>query len=88
MNIADSGNQLLGLDNMQNRPITGTTDWQKYEIVLDIPGDGATIGFGALLQGRGEIWLDDVNLEIVGQDVPTTNPYQRQPLNLDFENTK
>lgn len=88
MNIASSSYQLLGLDNMQNRPITGTTDWQKYEIVLDIPEDGATIGFGVLLQGEGEIWLDDVNLEVVGQDVPTTNPYQQQPLNLDFENSK
>ena len=88
MNIADSGNQLLSLDNMQNRPITSTTDWRKYEIVLDIPEDGAVIGFGALLQGKGEIWWDDVKLEVVGQDVPTTHPYQQQPLNLDFENPK
>ncbi len=87
LNIASSSNQLLGLDNMQNRPITGTRDWQKYEIVLDIPEDGATIGLGVLLQGKGEIWLDDVNLEVVGQDIPTTNPYQPQPLNLDFENS-
>ncbi len=88
MNIAGSGNQMLGLDNMQNRPITGTSDWQKYEIVLDIPADGMGIGFGALLQGKGEIWLDDVQLEVVGQDVPTTNPYEQRPLNLDFENPK
>lgn len=88
LNIADSGNQLLGLDNMQNRPITGTSDWQKYEIVLDIPEDGAVIGFGILLQGKGEIWWDDVKLEAVGPDVPTTHPYQQQPLNLDFENSK
>jgi mannose-6-phosphate isomerase-like protein (cupin superfamily) len=88
MNIANSSNQLLVLDNMQNRPITGTIDWRKYEIVLDIPEDGAVIGFGALLQGKGEIWWDDVKLEIVGQDVPTTNPYQERPLNLDFENSK
>jgi hypothetical protein len=88
MNIADSSNQLLGLDNMQNRPITGTTDWREYETVLDIPENGAMIGFGALLQGKGEIWWDDVQLEVVGADVPTTHPYQQQPLNLDFENSK
>jgi hypothetical protein len=46
------------------------------------------IGFGALLQGKGEIWWDDVQLEVVGADVPTTHPYQQQPLNLDFENSK
>jgi hypothetical protein len=88
MNIADSGNQLLVLDNMQNRPIMGASDWREYEIVLDIPENGAVIGFGALLQGKGEIWWDDVKLEIVGPDVPTTHPYQQQPLNLDFENSK
>ena len=87
MNIASSSNQMLGLDNMQNRPITGTTGWQKYEIVLDVPEDGAVIGLGSLLQGKGEIWLDDVKLEVVGQDTPTTNPFQQRPLNLDFENS-
>jgi hypothetical protein len=29
--------KMLGFDNMRNRPITGTTDWSKYEIVLDVP---------------------------------------------------
>jgi hypothetical protein len=88
MNISSSSYQLLGLDNMQNRPITGTSDWRKYDIVLDIPEDGAVIGFGVLLQGKGEIWWDDVQLEVVGPDVPTTHPYQQQPLNLDFETSK
>ena len=85
--MINARNQLLGLDNMQNRPIIGTSDWRKYEIVLDIPEDGAVIGFGVLLQGKGEIWWDDVKLEVVGQEVPTTHPYQQQPLNLDFENS-
>ena len=28
-------------DNMNDRAVSGTTDWKKYEIVLDVP-DGAT----------------------------------------------
>jgi hypothetical protein len=34
---------MLGFDNMNDRPIQGTTDWQKYEIVLDVPDSSAAI---------------------------------------------
>jgi hypothetical protein len=68
-------------DNMQNRPIKGTNDWTKYEIVLDVPENSIGIAFGVLIHGSGEIWFDDLTLEVVGDDVPATN------LNItDFNN--
>ena len=73
---------------MQSRPIQGTRDWQKYEIVLDVPDNSLGIAFGFLLVGQGEGWVDDMQLEAVGQDVPTTDYYNylpQQPVNLDFE---
>ena len=88
MNI-DSSYRPLGYDNMQNRPIFGTSDWQKAEIVLDVPPNSASMTFGVLLSGPGELWLDDVQLDVVGADVPTTDSSraaQQQPLNLGFEN--
>ena len=60
------------LDNMSDRPITGTTDWTTYSCVLDAPKDCTKIAFGVLLDGKGQVWLDDVKLEIVGPEVPTT----------------
>lgn len=60
------------LDNMYNRPIKGTRDWEKYEIVLDVPSDSFDIAFGILLQGKGQVWLSHLQLESVGKDVPTT----------------
>ena len=63
----------LGFDNMQNRPITGTTDWKKYEIVLDVPRNSEGIAFGILLAGNGGAWVDDLKLEVVDTSVPTTN---------------
>lgn len=30
-------NTSLAFDNMANRAIGGTSDWTKYEIVLDVP---------------------------------------------------
>ena len=70
----DGPNQaILGFDNMQNRPITGTTDWKKYEIVLDVPQSSEGIAFGILLAGKGSAWVDDVKIEVVDTNVPSTN---------------
>ncbi len=79
----------LGFDNMQNRPIKGTTDWQKYAVVLDVPSESVNIAFGILLEGKGQVWLNDVQFEEVGTDVPTTSidanrEYPDKPGNLDF----
>jgi hypothetical protein len=84
----DGRTQMASIDNMRDRSIHGTTDWQRYDVVLDVPRDGIGIAFGALLQGTGEMWFDDLRLEVVGTDVPTTGSpsvMQRQPLDLGFE---
>lgn len=60
-------------DNMSDRPIEGTTDWKRYEIVLDVPEDSSRLLFGFLLHGQGQLWADDFDLEIVGHEVPITD---------------
>ena len=60
-------------DNMMERSIKGTTEWQKYEIVLDVPGDAEMITFGLLIDSKGKLWVDDMAMEIVGDDVKSTN---------------
>jgi hypothetical protein len=89
----------IAFDNMMGRPVKGTTDWKKYEIVLDVPDDAEDITYGMLLAGKGQVWLDDVAFETVGKDVATTGfktePMDRQgeapqglpdePKNTDFE---
>jgi hypothetical protein len=62
----------LAFDNMMKRPIKGTTDWTKYSIVLDVPEDAAVIAFGVLMGGKGQVWIDDLKFEAVGQDVEAT----------------
>jgi hypothetical protein len=64
---------MLGFDNMGKRKIRGTTDWTKYELVLDVPKEATNIAFGALLGGTGQIWFDDITFEIVDSTVATTN---------------
>ena len=83
-------NEVLSFDNMQNRAVKGTLDWQKYEIVLDVPEAAEQIAFGLLLTGAGQVWMDDLKFEVVGKEVPITGAALGQhlpkgPQNLDFE---
>lgn len=64
---------ILGFDNMGNRPIEGTKNWQKYEIVLDVPDTSAAIAYGVLLSGNGTVWFSEITFEEVGKDIPVTN---------------
>jgi len=83
-------NVSLSFDNMQTRPIKGTLDWARYEIVLDVPGNSKNITFGILLDGPGQAWIDGFKFEVVTQDVPVTGQMRfeprKDPLSLGFEN--
>jgi hypothetical protein len=82
--------QSLAFDNMmdgkEKRPIKGTTDWKKYEIVLDVPEKANNIAFGVMLGTTGQIWFDNIKFEIVDKTVPTTGKEDKtEPVNLNFE---
>ncbi len=67
---------------------TGTTDWRRYEVVLDVAPRSNSITFGLLLEGSGAAWMDEVRLEVVDERTPITNlppPSPIEPENLDFE---
>jgi len=86
-------------DYRKDRSVTGTTDWKKYEIVLDVPTNSTAISFGVLLAGTGQIWFDNLRFDVVDKTVETTG-FSREcnlqsgrksqklvnkPANLDFE---
>ena len=77
---ADGPNGALAFDNMQTRAAKGTTDWKRYEIVLDIPRETVNINFGVLMPGKGSAWFDDLQLEIDGKPYDATHLFD-----LDFE---
>ena len=81
----DKGQEKLAFDNMQDRSIKGTTGWQSYEVVLDVPSNATDISLGILLRGTGTVWLNNVNFEVVGSDVATTRRMPTGPTNLGFE---
>ncbi|MDQ6661566.1 MAG: hypothetical protein M3Z24_11435 [Chloroflexota bacterium] len=75
----------LSFDNMYHRPIQGTRDWQSYEIVLEVPEESTEIAFGILLNGPGQVWINEIQFSEVGNDVPITSAeFLDKPTNLDF----
>lgn len=73
MRIDGQNGETMGFDNMQDRPIRGSTDWQKYEIILDVSEAALNIAFGVLLTKGGQAWVDDLQFEVVSQDISSTN---------------
>ena len=86
--IDGPGDQILGFDNRESRPVTGTREWRLYEGVLDVPASATNIAFGFLLHGSGELWADGFRLEPVSGAVPLTVPDNGvrplEPRNLNF----
>ncbi len=88
MRVDGKEGKVLAFDNMDNRPVTGTTGWKRYEVVLDLPTESKSISYGFFLIEHGKVWADAFQLEKVDSSVPvtsgTTTP-PREPVNLDFE---
>ena len=84
----NGGENMSGFDNMQDRPITGTQEWTKCEIILDVPEESATLNFGVLLSGTGKVWVDSFSFEIVNKMLTETTGghtyVNKEPTNLDF----
>jgi len=90
MRVDDSLGDVLQFDNMSDRPIVGSQEWNHYHIVLDVPASSAVIAFGVLLTGKGEVWIDELKFEEVDLQTPTTNinftaELLDEPVNLSFE---
>ncbi len=80
----------LAFDNMmtgKDRSVKGTTEWTKYEIVLDVPEGASNIVIGFMLAGSGQVWADNIKFEIVDKTIPITagKEIKFEPINLDFE---
>ncbi|ARF16198.1 helix-turn-helix domain-containing protein [Sporosarcina ureae] len=90
MRVDHSSGEVLAFDNMMNRPIKGTNEWNHFSVVLDIPIKSEVIAFGVLLNGAGHIWIDELGFEIVDENVPVTEQsptegLSNEPVNLNFE---
>jgi hypothetical protein len=79
LNVWGPDHRVDAADAMGDRPIAGTTDWQQYSCVVDVLADSELITPGVALWGVGTVWLDGFRIEIVGNDVPTTDDTKWHP---------
>jgi hypothetical protein len=94
MRVNDASGKVAAIDNMETRTIAAGSGWKRYEIVLDVPQQAASISFGALLAGGGQgccfgrVAVSDFRLEAVRSEVAvTTTPVETlpdAPVNADF----
>ncbi len=59
----------LALENMHKQQLKGTTDWREYTITLPLHRDARRLVFGALVNGTGKAWVDDLQLLVDGQPI-------------------
>ena len=83
MDAADG--ERLGFCNCDDGP-DGTTNWERYSLVLDVPERTQDIAFGMFLDGKGEVWAEDFRLDPVGKDVQVSStPLSKSPVNMNFD---
>jgi hypothetical protein len=83
----DAADGARALDNMNNRPLRGSTGWTEAANVLDVGEDAVSVHFGVLLAGAGAVDLARPRFEVVGTDVPVTisrRTLAAGPQGLDF----
>lgn len=73
MRIDDANGKVLAFDNMQNRPVRGTTSFSWYSVVLDVPVNAARVTFGVFLHGPGAVFVRELMFESIGQSKVSTD---------------
>ena len=76
-------------DNMQDRGISGTTEWTQYTVTLPLDDRARRIFFGALVSGEGTMWVDDLELVVDGEPAgdapPLVAPVAPAELDTEFD---
>lgn len=73
--------------NMHDRPIT-SGQWRTYEIVGEVPQEAEDINLGLMLHPKGQAWIDEASLEVVGEEGKNLleNPgFEDAPLGSDVQ---
>jgi RNA polymerase sigma factor (sigma-70 family) len=73
LEILNKDGHIFADDDDTDRPIRGTTDWQVITFVADIPNEPCALYFAPTLNGTGEVWFDDFELDVVSPDAPITD---------------
>jgi C-terminal processing protease CtpA/Prc len=54
---------------MESRPLTGSSEWTQYSVKLPLPESAGKIYIGVIMTGKGQLWVDDLQVLIDGKDI-------------------
>lgn len=74
MYVTDPSRVIIAYQVAQMAPAPDVSEWTRYRVVMDIPFHGEVLAYGFTLQGKGKLWVDDVHLRAVDNNVPVTGP--------------
>ncbi len=57
---------------------TGHAGWSRMELVAGVPADALGISFGLRMKGPGQVWADDLKLDVAGASVRVTTIERRK----------
>lgn len=76
----------VAFNNMQKAGLKGTNDWKKYEITLNMsPENTQQIVIGALLSGKGKIWVDNLKVSIDGKDIDNAKIFEKKLTKVELD---
>lgn len=81
----DGENGVLGFDNMENKGLKGTNDWQEISLKVSVDEKATEITFGGILVGDGVAWYDDFEILIDGQEFKDLQPRSTEPTKDELE---
>lgn len=73
MRVDGPQQKTLAFDNMQARPLRGTTGCGVQAVVLEVAQSAEVIALGLVVEGTGSAQLSGIDLEAVDDSVPTTD---------------
>lgn len=65
--------------------LTGSTDWQQYQISTALNENTSSIRIGGFVVGAGQAWFDDLSVTVDGQDIALAKPYKPTLLAADTD---
>jgi len=77
---------MLAIDNMVNELAVGSLPWTKYSVELNVEEEAISTSFGALHQGNGIAWFDNLEITIDGviYDPDLYEPWSATPKEIDW----
>ena len=59
-------------DDSLTTALHGTVSWREVTVVFDVDSRATCIRYGSMLNGLGDVWLDDISFDTVPTTIPVT----------------